>query len=97
MENKGNADKIPVTTPQRSRINRQIMQMKHDHPIRVYSALLEFNDATSLKMYHKLHNIITNKLTKEKEKKKSDKAKKEGKEGKESKQESDDFMAYLQT
>lgn len=38
------------------------MQMKQDHPIRVYSTLLEFNDATSLKMYHKLHNIITNKL-----------------------------------
>jgi hypothetical protein len=38
------------------------MQMKPDHPIRVYSTLLEFNDVTSLKMYHKLHNIITNKL-----------------------------------
>lgn len=44
-------------------------------------------------MYHKLHNIITNKLEKDKEKmkKKVDKGKKDGK------TESDDFMAYLQT
>lgn len=44
-------------------------------------------------MYHKLHNIITNKLEKDKEKlkKKAEKGKKDGK------QESDDFMAYLQT
>ena len=44
-------------------------------------------------MYHKLHNIITNKLEKDKEKlkKKVDKGKKDGK------MESDDFMAYLQT
>jgi hypothetical protein len=70
------------------------MQIKQDHPIRIYSALLEFNDATSLKMYHKLHNIITNKLEKGKDKKKSDKAKKDGKEkdGKDP----DDFMTYLQ-
>ena len=44
-------------------------------------------------MYHKLHNIITNKLEKDKEKlkKKVEKGKKDGK------MESDDFMAYLQT
>ena len=44
-------------------------------------------------MYHKLHNIITNKIEKDKEKlkKKVDKGKKDGK------MESDDFMAYLQT
>ena len=70
------------------------MQIKHDHPIRVYSALLQFNDATSLKMYHKLHNIITNKLQKDKQKKKVDKAKKDGKDkgGKDP----DDLMTYLQ-
>lgn len=45
-------------------------------------------------MYHKLHNIITNKLDKDKEKKRNEKAKKDGKD-KENKQ-SDDFMTYLQ-
>lgn len=91
LENKGNADKIPNMTPSRTRINRQIVQIKQDHPIRVYSALLEFNDATSLKMYHKLHNIITNKLEKEREKERK-KNKKDGKE----KPDADDFMVYLQ-
>ncbi len=67
------------------------MQIKQGHPIRAYSALLEFNDATSLKMYHKLHNIITNKLEKERQKERK-KGKKDGKEGKET----DDFMVYLQ-
>jgi hypothetical protein len=79
LENRGNADKIQLSKPERTRINRQIAQMKYNNPIRVYSALLEYNDATALKMYHKLHNIITNKLEKEKQKKKGDNSKKEGK------------------
>lgn len=62
LENRGNADKIELSKPERTRINRQIAQIRYDHPIRVYSALLEYNDASALKMYHKLHNIITNKL-----------------------------------
>ena len=62
LEHKSNANKIPQSKLERTRINKQISQIKYNHPIRVYSALLEFNDATSLKMYHKLHNIITNKL-----------------------------------
>ena len=40
LENKGNVDKIPVVEDKRSRINKQIVQMKASHPIRVYSALL---------------------------------------------------------
>ena len=45
-------------------------------------------------MYHKLHNIITNKLEKDKEKLKK---KVDSKGKKDGKMESDDFMAYLQT
>jgi hypothetical protein len=51
---------------------------------------LEYNDATALKMYHKLHNIMTNKTEREKIRK-SEASKKDGKE-----KEQDDFMTYLQ-
>lgn len=90
LESKGNAGKIKSKRPERTRINRQIAGTKHDHPIRVYSALLEFNDATALKMYHKLHNIMVSK--KEKSPKKADKAIKDDNQ----KQEPEDFMSYLQ-
>jgi hypothetical protein len=40
IENKGNADKIEVVIPKRTRINRTISHLKQNHPIRVYSALL---------------------------------------------------------
>jgi hypothetical protein len=58
----------------------------------VYSALLEYNDATALKMYHKLHNIMTNKLEKERGAKKGEKGLKQEKE----KGEQEDLMTYLQ-
>jgi len=94
LENKGNGDKIGEMRFKRNRINRQISEMNHLHPIRVYSALLEYSDATSLRMYHKMHNIITNKLEKEKEKlKNTNKNKKESKD----KLPTDDLMTYLQT
>lgn len=91
LERRGNAEKIPPNPPVRSRVNRQIAQIKPDHPIRVYSALLEYNDATALKMYHKLHNIITNKMEKERKKGRESRVK-EGKENRE-----EDIMNYLQT
>lgn len=37
------------------------METNHYNPIRVYSALLEFNDMSSLRMYNKLHNMMINK------------------------------------
>ena len=90
LENQGNADKIESKRPERSRINRQITNTSYDHPIRVYSALLEHNDVTALKMYHKLHNIMNSKVEREKIKN-VNKNKKEGKE-----KEHDEFMTYLQ-
>jgi hypothetical protein len=52
--------------------------------------LLEYNDATALKMYHKLHNIMVSK--RQKSPTKGDKALKDDKH----KQEPEDFMTYLQ-
>jgi predicted RNA-binding protein YlxR (DUF448 family) len=43
-------------------------------------------------MYHKLHNIITNKIEREKDKKKIDRSKKESKD----KPLQDELMTYLQ-
>ena len=37
------------------------MKVNHNHPVRVYSALLQYQDATAAKMYNKLLNIITKK------------------------------------
>ena len=51
----------------RSRINKAISQISFNHPVRVYSALLECKDASAAKMYHKLLNIITKKRKKPKE------------------------------
>lgn len=46
---------------QRTRINRAIQKTNHRNPIRIYSALLEYNDATAAKIYNKLLNIMANK------------------------------------
>ena len=63
------------------------MSTNHNHPIRVYSALLEYNDATAVKMYNKLHSIMNSKG----EKKTQKSNKKDGKE-----KDQDDLMTYLQ-
>ena len=65
------------------------MSTNHDNPIRVYSALLEYNDATAIKMYNKLHSIMNSKGERERIRKSNNK-----KDGKEKDQ--DDLMNYLQ-
>ncbi len=53
--------KMPISVAKRVRINKAIEKTDPSDPIRVYSSLLEFKDASSLKMYHKLHNMMINK------------------------------------
>ena len=64
------------------------MQTPHNHPLRVYSTLLEYNDATALKMYNKLHNLVSSKKGSKKEMKGDQKEKEI---------EEEDIMTYLQT
>jgi hypothetical protein len=68
--------------PPRLRVNRQIGKTSPGHPIRVYSALLEYSDATALRMYNKLHNLLHSKAERRP-------ASKEDKE-------QEDLMSYLQ-
>ena len=89
-ESRGNPSRVPGSKAKRARINRQIRQVPHNHPIRVYSALLEFNDATAAKMYHKLHNILTNRKRERAPAKQADSEKGKGRE------EGDELMSYLQ-
>ncbi len=57
----GNPEKVLQEIVKRTRINRAIQKTNYGNPVRVYSALLEYNDASATKMYNKLLNIMTGK------------------------------------
>jgi hypothetical protein len=44
------------------------MSTSHHNPIRVYSALLEYDDMTALRMFNKRHNIMLSKKERQKSK-----------------------------
>lgn len=58
LYNIGNRAKIPQQEIERSRVNQVIRKSNIRNPVRVYSALLEFNDASATKMYNKLLNLM---------------------------------------